>query len=37
LQLDGALFYQPMFPSELTWPARPLYEANYVKSHSLVH
>jgi hypothetical protein len=35
LQLDGALFYQPMFPSELTWPARPLYEANYVKSHSL--
>jgi hypothetical protein len=35
LQLDGAIFYQPMFPSELTGPPRPLYEAEYVKSHSL--
>lgn len=24
-----------MFPSELTWPARPLYETDYVKAHSL--
>lgn len=35
LQLDGAIFYQPMFPSELTWPPRPFYEAEYVKAHSL--
>jgi hypothetical protein len=24
-----------MFPSELTWPPRPFYEAEYVKAHSL--
>ena len=35
LHLDGAVFYQPMFPSELTWPARPFYEADYVKANSL--
>ena len=24
-----------MFPSEMTWPARPLYENDYVRAHSL--
>jgi hypothetical protein len=35
LQLPGAVYYQSMFRSELTWPARPLYETDYVKAHSL--
>jgi hypothetical protein len=35
LQLPGAIYYQPMFASELTWPARSLYETDYVKAHSL--
>ena len=35
LQLDGAVFYQPMFPSELTWRPSTFYEAEYVKGHSL--
>jgi hypothetical protein len=35
LQLPGAMYCQPMFPSEMTSPARPLYENDYVRAHSL--
>jgi hypothetical protein len=35
LQLPGAMYCQPMFPSEMTWPARRLYENDYVRAHTL--
>jgi hypothetical protein len=35
LQLSEAIYCQPMFPSEMTWRARLLYENDYVRAHSL--
>jgi len=35
LVLSGAEYFQPMFPTELNWPCRPLYENDYVKAHCL--
>lgn len=35
LPLNGTIFYQPMFSSELSSSTRGLYEAEYVKAHSL--
>lgn len=35
LQLPGAIYCQPMFPSEMTGPARSLYQNDYVRRHSL--
>jgi hypothetical protein len=35
LQLPGAMYCQPMFSSEMTRPARALYEKDYVRAHSL--